>query len=120
LNDIHENNNQNKKTRGKTMKNTKTINLETVYNNINKFNEEIENLMNRVPDGNGYVVDGISVKWFIDNKCDTLELVTKEYIKWYFEMGEYWLGWAPKMLQLEQFGKKLVNDLKNFITNNNL
>ena len=101
------------------MKKNNTINLETVYNNINKFNEEIENLMNRVPDGQGYVVSHISVKWFIDNKCDTLELVTKEYIKWYFEMGEAWLGYAPKMLQLEKFGAKLVNDLKNLIATNN-
>lgn len=88
--------------------------IKNMFIEINKMNNTIESLMNNIPDGPGYVVTE-TPEWFIDNKCDTLELVIKEYIKWYFTMGEYWMDNPTLIVRYHTWGKKVINDLKNII-----
>lgn len=102
--------------RGITMKNKK-LNPNTIKNlfiEINKMNRTIESLMDKLPDGPGYVVRE-TPEWFIANKCDTIELVTKEYIKWYYTMGGYWIDNPTLIVRYNTWGKKLINDLKAII-----
>ena len=70
--------------------------------------------MNKIPDGPGYVVKE-TPEWFIANKCDTLELVIKEYIKWYFTMGGYWINNSTLIVRYNNWGKKVIADLNDII-----
>lgn len=99
------------------MKKNNKLNPKTIYNlfkEIIKMNGTIEELMNRIPDGPGYVVKE-TPEWFIANKCDTLELVKKEYIKWYFTMGGHWCDSPTIIVRYNTWGKKLINDLNAII-----
>lgn len=98
-------------------KNNKKISAATIKNlylEINKMNSTIETLMNKIPDGPGYVVKE-TPEWFIANKCDTLELVIKEYIKWYFTMGGYWMNNPTLIVRYNNWGKKVIADLNDII-----
>ena len=101
------------------MKKNKKLNPSTIKNlyvEINKMNTTIENLMDSIPDGEGYVVKE-TPEWFLENECDTVELVTKEYIKWYFTMGGYWVNNATLIVRYHTWGKKVIKDLKALIKN---
>lgn len=102
-----------------TMKKNNKLNPATIKNlyvEINKMNTTIENLMDSIPDGEGYVVKE-TPEWFLENECDTVELVTKEYIKWYFTMGGYWANNATLIVRYHTWGKKVIKDLKDLIKN---
>lgn len=88
--------------------------IKNLYIEINKMNNTIEHLMDKIPDGPGYVVKE-TPEWFIANKCDTLELVTKEYIKWYFTMGGCWINSPTLIVRYNTWGKKVIKDLQALI-----
>ena len=88
--------------------------IKNLYYEICKMNITIERLMDKLPDGPGYVVKE-TPEWFIANTCDTMELVDKEYIKWYFTMGACWMDNPTLIVRYNTWGKKVIKDLQTLI-----
>lgn len=87
---------------------------EKALNEIETINAKIESLMDNFEDSEGPTVDDITIDWFISNPCDTQELLVKEYIKWYFEMGDLWIDDVKRIARNLTWGRKFVKEFEEF------
>ena len=82
---------------------------------IERINSKIEELMDCLEDHEGSNVDDITIEWFMENPCETLDDLEKEYIKWYFEMGDLWINDSTRIKRNLEWGRKFEAELEDYV-----
>jgi len=88
---------------------------QAALNCIEILNGKIERLMDMFEDHEGCTVDHLSVEYFMETPCTTAEDLEKEYIKWYFEMGDLWIDDPERIRRNLKWGCKFHTELEKFI-----
>lgn len=88
---------------------------QAALNCIEILNGKIERLMDTFEDHEGCTVDHLSVEYFMETPCTTAEDLEKEYIKWYFEMGDLWIDDPERIRRNLKWGCKFHTELEKFV-----
>jgi hypothetical protein len=88
---------------------------QAALNCIEILNGKIERLMDTFEDHEGCTVDHLSVEYFMETPCTTVEDLEKEYIKWYFEMGDLWIDDPERIRRNLKWGCKFHTELEKFV-----
>lgn len=91
---------------------------QAALNCIEILNGKIERLMDTFEDHEGCTVDHLSVEYFMETPCTTAEDLEKEYIKWYFEMGDLWIDDPERIRRNLKWGCKFHTELEKFVKEN--
>lgn len=91
---------------------------QAALNCIEILNGKIESLMDSFEDHEGCTVDHLSIEYFMKTPCTTAEDLEKEYIKWYFEMGDLWIDDPERIRRNLKWGCKFHTELEKFVKEN--